>query len=247
MKILIVEDERRASHGLRSLIEKYSQNQVVGEAQDGKEALEIIKSTHPDVIITDIRMPVMDGITLIKTVRALGFRMKFVILSAYEEFEFARQAIDLGVISYLVKPVVADDVKQLMSRLESENEPLWQENSEKSLDSEYPNAHPLIKKCLKIIEESYASGLSQKDIAESLELTPEYFSYLFAKNIGENFSKFLRKYRIEKAKELLRDGKIAKDEVCYSAGFTDAKYFAKCFKASAGESVSEYWKRYQKQ
>ena len=99
MRILIAEDEKRASRGLRNLLESISEEcEVIGEAADGKKAFELIKALHPDVVFTDIRMPFMDGIALIKAVRGQGMDTKFVIISAYEEFELARQAISLGVV-----------------------------------------------------------------------------------------------------------------------------------------------------
>ena len=240
MTILIVEDEPRASRGLKNLIEQIGEDfHVVGEALDGKEALELIKMLNPDVVMTDIRMPVMDGMALIMAANAQFIKTKFVIISAYEEFETARKAISLGVADYLVKPIALEDVRQVLYKLAHvDNSSADSEKNE--LVREYPGVHPLIRKSLIIIEKSYQSKFTQKDIAETLGVTAEYFSYLFAKNIGDNFARFLRKYRIEVAKKLLQEGKTDKDDIAYQVGFTDAKYFCKCFKEETGVSVNEY-------
>ena len=242
MRILIVEDEQRASRGLRNLIYMVSdEHEVVGEASDGKEALEMIKILEPEVVFTDIKMPYMDGISLIKAVRAQELKIKFVIISAYEEFELARQAISLGVTEYLVKPLVPEDIENVLHKLETVSQNVWKKD-DRGLKSRYPGAHPLILKAMNIIECSYASKIAQKDLAADLNISPEYFSYLFNRDIGENFSKFLKRYRIEKAQEILLEGNISKDEVLYHVGFSDPKYFNKCFKDETGMSVSEFVK-----
>ena len=209
MRILIAEDEKRASRGLRNLIMMVSdKHEIVGEAADGKEAFELMKLLEPDVVFTDIKMPYMDGISL---------------------------------TDYLVKPLVPEDIEDIIHRLEENSSITWDKEN-RDLKSRYPNAHPLILKAMHIIECSYASKISQKDLAADLGVSAEYFSYLFGRDIGENFSRFLRRYRIEKAQELLLEGNISKDEVLYSVGFSDPKYFNKCFKEETGVNVTEFIK-----
>ena len=91
------------------------------------------------------------------------------------------------------------------------------------LKEQYPDAHPLILKTLDIIERCYSGKINQKELAQELNVSAEYFSYLFAKNTGETFSNFIRDYRIEQAKYLYRSGEIDKKEVPYAVGFSDAK------------------------
>ena len=141
MTILIVEDEPRASRGLKNLIEQIGEDfHVVGEALDGKEALELIRMLSPDVVMTDIRMPVMDGMALIMAANAQFIKTKFVIISAYEEFETARKAISLGVADYLVKPIALEDVRQVLYKLAHvDNSSADSEKNE--LVREYPGVH----------------------------------------------------------------------------------------------------------
>lgn len=109
-----------------------------------------------------------------------------------------------------------------------------------SLRDQYPEAHPLVRKTLHIIEEGYASKLNQKELAQMLGISQEYLCYLFNKDVGEPFVKFVKKYRIETAKRLLASGRTTKDEVAYQVGFSDAKYFGRVFREVAGVSVAEY-------
>lgn len=242
MKIIIAEDEKRASRGLKNLLEMISDDcEVVAEAPDGEKAFELIKVLRPDVVFTDIRMPVMDGISLIRAVRSIGLDTKFVIISAYEEFELARKAISLGVLEYLVKPLTYEDVEQVLKKISrKETGSLRTTEAAAELKSQYPDAHPLVLKSLEIIETSYMTKISEKDLADMLEISAEYFSFLFNRDVGKNFSKFLRKYRMEKAKILLESGTMPKEMVAFHVGFSDGKYFNKCFKEETGVSVSAY-------
>ncbi|MGI6018831.1 MAG: response regulator transcription factor [Marvinbryantia sp.] len=242
MRVIIAEDEKRASRGLHSLLLAVSEDcEVVAEAADGQKAFELIKILQPDVVFTDIRMPYMDGIDLIRAVRSQGMDTKFVIISAYEEFNLARQAIALGVIDYLVKPLTLEDIQKVWERLEvSGITSACAEDTGYNLKSKYPDAHPLILKALNFIECSYATKISQRELAEKLGISAEYFSFLFSRDIGANFARFLKEYRIEKAKELLDEGSTPTDQIPYSVGFSDPKYFYKCFKEVTGMKMTEY-------
>ena len=215
---------------------------IVAEVSDGRQALEMIQIVKPDVVFTDLKMPYMGGIELIKAAQAAGMQAKYVIVSAYEEFEYARQAITLGVKDYLVKPITVDEVKNVMFRLEAEPHTEWQGSTQsQSLKQKYPDAHPLVRKALSFIETGYATKVNQKELADNLGISQEYFCYLFNKDVGETFSKFLKKYRIETAKKLLLTG-VPKEELPYSVGFSDPKYFNKVFREITGTSVAEYIK-----
>lgn len=245
MRIIIVEDEKRSSRGLKNLLLSISgECEVVAEVSDGQKAFELILCLQPDVVFTDIKMPIMDGISMIKAVQARGgVKTRFVIISAYEEFELARQAISLGVVEYLVKPLTLEDVEAVWKRLqEGETAAFCGEKGQTDLKSQYPDAHPLILRALDIIQCSYATKLSQKDLAENLGISAEYFSFLFSRDIGENYAKFLRRYRIEKAKILISTDAVPKDQIPYSVGFSDPKYFYRCFKEETGVNMTEYRK-----
>lgn len=121
-QILIVDDEPIIRKGIMASI-NWQQEDVnfCGEASNGKEALELIPELRPDIIITDIRMPIMDGLKLVKEVRQNYPSMRIIILSGYDDFEYAQQAIQSGVESYLLKPVGAEqliiEVRQLIERI----------------------------------------------------------------------------------------------------------------------------------
>ncbi len=243
MKILIAEDEPGAARGLESLIRQADpSSEVVGTAYDGREAFDMVKELDPDVLMTDLRMPVMGGLELIRAIRARHIQVRIVIISAYEDFETAREALSLDVADYLVKPIMREDVERVLGKL-AQGRRAW-ETGDPELKKKFPDAHPLVLKALKIIEDSYGTRLRQADVASSLGVTAEYFSFLFNRDIGMNFSRVLRKYRIDKAKKLLMDPGTDRSEVWRSTGFSDERYFQRIFKEETGMTVSDYLREY---
>lgn len=247
MKILIAEDEQRAREGLARLIGTIPvECEIVGQAANGQEALELIRTLQPDVVFTDVKMPYLDGLGLIRAVRAMKLPTEFVVVSAYADFELARQSISLGVAEYLLKPVTLEELDQVVLRLSQrlQGKASFNLRQKKNLREQYPNAHPLILRTLVMIQEGYAGKINQRDLAEDLGITPEYFSYLFSKNVGKTFSAFLRDYRIERAMELYRIGSCDRKEVPYAVGFTDSKYYSQVFHKITGMTPSEYCQEY---
>ena len=115
MKIVIVEDEAAIRKGLAGLLPKISPDyEVAGTAADGREGLELIRREHPALVILDIRMPGMDGMTMLRVLRSEGNPCRAVVLSAYSDFEYAKTAIDLGVESYLLKPVKVRELEDVL-------------------------------------------------------------------------------------------------------------------------------------
>lgn len=240
MQIMIVEDEQRSRRGLYNLITSISEKyEVISSVSNGAKALELIPVLKPDVVFTDLKMPFLDGMSLIESVKELGMDTHFVIISAYEQFETARKALSLDVTDYLVKPITLDEVEDVLNRLSSEGN-TFNRKVIKDIRKRFPAASIYTIKALNIIEECYASKISQESIAKQLGITKEYLSYLFHKETNETFSKFLNKYRIEMAKCLMVKEGVSKIEVPYSVGFSDYKYFNKVFKELEGKSVTVF-------
>lgn len=118
-KVVVVDDEPMAVKAICKIIEKYCpQFLVVGAAKEGKEALEVIRETSPDLVLTDIDMPLMNGLELIKAAKALMPDLCFVIISGYQDFEYVRDAIRSGVLDYLTKPIVPSQMRPTMERVD---------------------------------------------------------------------------------------------------------------------------------
>lgn len=109
--VLVVEDEHDQR---RALIERVKWNdagfEVIGEAENGVEAIDLVETLEPDLIITDIKMPMISGLEMAAKVRELRPATQIVILSGYDSFEYARTAIDYNIISYLLKPISSSEI-----------------------------------------------------------------------------------------------------------------------------------------
>lgn len=231
---MIVEDEFRTRQGLGHLINKVDLGcRVIGEAENGYEGLKMIRDLEPDIVITDIRMPKMDGLEMIEKVKTMGIECMFVILSGYADFEYARQGLRLGVKEYLLKPATISDVKELLRKLS-------EEGKEREEDEQTAEYSPAVKEMVSVIEENYGMRLGLDGFSDRFRLTPEYLSNLFAKETGMTFSNYLKKVRIEKAKELILNTDMKIYEVAYSVGYPDQKYFSKVFKEYTGVSAKQY-------
>lgn len=118
MRVIVVEDEDRIREGITGLLGMLEGDfEAAGEAENGTAGLELIKREKPDIVITDIRMPDMSGLEMLEKMREYGIQSKVIVLSAYSEFEYARQAIRLGVTEYLLKPVPVDDFSRAMNTI----------------------------------------------------------------------------------------------------------------------------------
>ncbi len=238
LRIVVIEDEDRARRGILSLIQVIEGDyEVIAQAADGRRGFELIRKLKPDLVFTDIKMPLLDGLEMIKMTREEGLDTTFVIISAYENFEFAREAISYGVTEYILKPIIFEDVEQALKKAEQ-----TMANKKPVLQPVKPvgNIHPCVQKALSIIEKEYAAKLTQEELSGRLRITPGYFSYLFHRDVGVNFSTYLKKYRIDVAASLLREQQMKIQDVARITGYTDTKYFCRVFKEITGLSPSDY-------
>lgn len=120
-QVLIVEDEYRIGMLIKHLIDWDEYNmECVDVVDNGESALRIIERAAPDIVITDIRMPKMNGLDLIGRSRELGKKIKFIVISGYKEFEYAHRALQYGVDDYLLKPINKDELNKVMDKLQKE-------------------------------------------------------------------------------------------------------------------------------
>ncbi|GAA3333135.1 hypothetical protein GCM10020331_096020 [Ectobacillus funiculus] len=114
-KIVIIDDERQVLQGMKRVIPwEELEAEWAGEAMDGEQGLELIRETQPDIVLTDIYMPVMNGLEMIEKLRHENFQGKIIILSGYSDFEYARHALRLNVHDYLSKPVTVQTIREVL-------------------------------------------------------------------------------------------------------------------------------------
>lgn len=250
IKILIVEDELIIQRGLLYKINWLKHNCiVVGCAEDGVEGEKKIEKYKPDIVITDIRMPFKDGLSMIRdTIKKNDYRA--IILSGYEEFDYAQQAINLGVEEYLLKPLDLNFFEEILEKLVTE---ILQESKRKSVElsekiaSEVLNFnfenHKLsdyIIESINFISENYNNKITLDIISDHIGLTSIAINTKFREETDYSFSEFLNRYRILKAIEMLQDDKILVYEIAQKCGFREYKYFSKVFKDYVGTSPKKF-------
>lgn len=131
IRIVVIDDEYMVVEGLKALIARQQPlYQVAGWAYDGNEGLSVIRDTQPDIVITDIRIPGMDGLSLIETAKEFCPDTAFVVISGYTEFEYARRALSLGVKGYIDKPVSREKLLAVLGRIEAEQKILEDDRTE---------------------------------------------------------------------------------------------------------------------
>lgn len=243
LKIIIVEDEEFIRKGLVYTIDWLNMGcVVVADASDGQEGLEKIIEYQPDVVITDIRMPKMDGIEMVR--RALEHvNFTCIILTSYAEFDYAKKAIELRVFEYLVKPVDEDEIKKTMEALHNDLNQKKQVklmlDSTKKLSNkidfnnfvQYTSSDcDCVTKAIQKIQEKYAERISVETIADELGISSRYLSRKFKEVTDRSFLDLLNWYRVQQAIKLLETGRYRVYEISDITGFNDYKHFCTVFK-----------------
>lgn len=261
LKVVIVDDEPWIRTLIRGLIPWNKLGfDVIEEAGDGDEGLEICQETQPNLVITDIRMPGLTGLELIKKLKLFCPETAVVIISGHDDFTYAQDAIKQGVFDYLLKPVDEDELKQILERVKSHFQQVSQEKqSKKKLETEVKKLQdlltetdegeaevgetvdPRIQKALRYIHQNYHMELTLEDVAKNSFMGVSYLSEMFKQEMGKGFSEYLTDYRMEKAKQLLsRESSLKVHEVASMVGYKDSNYFAKIFKKKVGAKPTEY-------
>lgn len=250
--MLIVDDEPIICRGLRDTIpwEKYN-IEVVDIAHDGQDAiLKVQNHGNVDLVITDVRMPNMDGLQLAAFIHQHYPTIRMIMVSGYDEFSYAQKAIQLGVKDYLLKPV---NIEELVSRVVKLTQEIGNEQkltdmiSHLDLKENVIIVHSstsigqlnlknndktdwLIGKAEEYIKEYYKSNIRAHEVADIINISPNYFSSLFNQQTGKSFNEYINDLRIEEAKKLLSETPFKVHEIAELVGFKEYKYFVKVFK-----------------
>lgn len=255
-KLLVVDDENES----RNLLCRYFPwndlgFEIVEQLDNGNLALQYVLNNPVDVVLCDIRMPFLSGIELAKEIFNRKLKIKVVFISAYKEFEYAREALVYGVSDYIVKPSKYNEIFEVFSSLK------------KSLDSQYSdieNVDSDIKsddisdelkvndlKDLSIYDSKIISFVKDyvkehykdaklEDIAEAVHMNSNYLSQFFKQKTGECFSNYLIKIKMHRAAEFLNDIRYKTYEISEMVGYSNTKNFTRTFRNYYGKSPKEY-------
>lgn len=267
-RVLLADDEQIERMALAKKIDRYYGDKVdIYHAVNGREAVAMCGEQKNDIVIMDISMPEMNGVMAAKYIRKMDDECSIIFLSAYDDFEYARNAIKVRALDYLLKPCDMNDLLAVMDtalqKLDKENAfngnsiSGKEQNKETQIDgSNYNNVREnrpkrtdnvrnsdeqtTIKYLKEYVENNYIYDISMQEAAEEMGYSDAYFSKLFKQYFNQNFTAYLTEYRIKKAKELLSNTNHSIKDISRMVGYTDSNYFAKIFKRLVGEIPSKY-------
>lgn len=243
VKLLIVDDEDNIRTGIETYLRLNSKLiDNIYTARNGTEALELIIKYKPDLMLIDVQMPYKDGLTVMKEAKSAGICPKTIILSGYEEFQYAQKAIRYGASDYLLKPCRPTEI---LAKLESliEDKELKKEvtigTTDKNIEKQ---TNRFVDIAVEYINENYMQDLTLTFVADKVGVTSTYLSSLFSQTLDCGFIDYLNKVRIDRACNYLYNYQLKTYEVAYKVGFHDEKYFTKVFKKITGVSPSQFRK-----
>ncbi len=260
-KFLLADDEEIVRRGLR---EKIAWAEVGFEflepCQNGREAIQRITREHPDVVMTDICMPLVDGLEVAAYVADRFPEIIVIILSGYDEFEYARSALRCRVAEYLLKPITSREFSVLITKLKTRLDETPSRRSGRQIAgarSKFPVsdetadlfkakgwqsfAPAKVTETQEYIERNFAKKkLSIDEICRDLFISPSYLSRLLKHHLGKTFVDALTDFRVEKAKQLISASDMNIYAVADAVGFSDPHYFSTVFKKVTGVTPSEY-------
>jgi len=234
IKALLVDDELWVIKGLLKKI-KWSNYfiEIIGTATDGIEAYNLAIKLKPDIIITDVRMPGMDGLELIEKINLNLPGCLCIILSGYDDFSYVQKALRIGAFDYVLKPIdneaLEDTLVRVVKKVRDSNP--GAEELEKLYEIiEDSVSNSKISSIVDYIAENYNKDINLNIVADLFEINPSYLSTAFKKYTGTTFSDYVADIKIKKAKQLLLYTNYKVGEICNKVGFPDYRQFVRTFK-----------------
>lgn len=258
-RVLVVDDEPIVHQMMSRIIgESKLPLCLAATASSGSEALEVARRVRPDVCLLDIQMDDMSGLELAAGIEeALDYRPAIIYVTAHRIFEYAQEAVRLGALDYLVKPISRKNVMaalgKAVARLEAERlEQLEARRLRKQLEALLPatvsQAGPAEKTRRSSIAQAvrdyvdahFSEQIGLSDVSEHLNFSSGYLGSLFKAEYGISFKSYLRRVRVARAKELMLDPTLNLTEIALRVGYTDISYFSESFVQETGVRPSGY-------
>ena len=250
-QILVAEDESLERKVLCKTLKKHFGDLCqIHEAKNGREAVEAFLIHRPQVAILDIEMPGVTGLEAARQIRESGHPCMILFLTAFDKFSYAREAITLRALDYLLKPcqeqeliLTVEEALHLYDRLGANPDAVLRGDiadgagEEELADRRMGQIRENIER---YIREHYSTEISMQSVARAMNYSDAYFCKLFKQCFKVNFSAWLNEYRIDRAREMLQNTRLSDREVSTACGYSDANYFARVFKRVTGKTPSEY-------
>ncbi|MBP1963252.1 response regulator transcription factor [Paenibacillus aceris] len=242
--IMLVEDERWVRTAFKRTVERTGLPfTVIHESSNGLDALDWLKDNQVDLIMADIRMPVMDGLTFIDQLHEGGQRQSVIIVSGHDDFSYVQRCLRAGVFDYLLKPVEVEEMKNCLMKWMKEKDSSLEPNE--GLKPEDKIGMSAIEKVIELIKVSQPKNISLTEAAAAVKLNPSYLSQLFKQRMNQTFLDFSLRLRMDEAEWLLVHTSLRVWEIAQRLGYTDLSYFGNTFKKIKGKTPLEFRKSFQ--
>lgn len=243
-KALIIDDEKPVQIAIQKLGHWARYDiETPRLACNGKDGLNAMREFHPDIVFVDMNMPVMDGCAFLEKASAEFPSSQYIVVSGYDEFSYARQAIRYGACDYLLKPVVEEDLNKAIEKaiLKIDPQASFQDDDTVPDRISPDQVAEIIKE---YIESHYCENIKITMFAEKYFFSIEYLTKLFRKQYGFTIYEYVLKLRMERAKELLAHEENKVSDIAERLGYADHHYFSKAFRTYYHISPSQYRKAF---
>ena len=248
--VILLDDEETIIEGLKATVpwEKFK-CRVVAAATDGREGLKLIREHRPDIVLTDIRMPYLNGLEMLRELIGEFPKMQIIILSGYRDFSYAQAAIQLGVLRFICKPSKMGEIYEALnaavlrlSGIPFEGKPAGNPGA---CETAYgaggePEGGFIVSRAIKYINEHYSEKLTLQQLADYLFISTWHLCRVLKKETNMNFVEILNNIRVEHAKQLLKAKNLKVYEICEKVGYSDIAYFSRVFRSVTGISPKQY-------
>lgn len=246
-KLIFAEDERASRMGILDAIPWEELEIQVETGKNGIDALKIAETFKPDILLTDIKMPKMDGILLAQKIKELNPNCSILFISGYSEVEYLKSAIHLRAINYVDKPVIISELKEHLMKAVSEQKKLKKEIDYYTIDDVTSSSTVPIEEILKTIHEDFGNkDLSLKMLSEKYFISNVYLCKKFKEFTGKTFVRYLTELRMDMAMDLLANTDYKIVDIARKIGFEDSSYFVKTFKKEKNITPTDYRKKVNK-
>lgn len=246
-KLVIADDEYEIRNGLSHYFPWSDIGfEVVKLAENGKEALTYIETHCVDVLLCDIKMPLLTGIDVAKTIYTNHRDIKIIFLSGYKDFNFAKKAMEYGVKDYILKPTKYNELVDVFSRIKKELDAFhFDSTSSSEFEKKTSSTDSLgYNERIIIIITDYIKDnfrdVTLEDLSKIAHLNPQYLSKFFKEKTGMNISAYILKVKMEKAEELLNNIEYKIYEISEMVGYSNPKNFTRTFKKYFGKNPRQY-------
>lgn len=243
---MIVEDEAVIRQGIRNILEDITAHEIIiMEFDNVPDAWACLKKDIPNLVITDIRMREMDGLTLIRKLRQLYAELPVIIISGHQDFEYAQQAIRHKVTDYLLKPIDRRVLLSLVMKIADQIVPSTYDAADPAAGEDEDNQRKgdnrrMIRKLMEYIDTNPDGDLRLQVLAEYCGIHATYLSQLFKAETNCNLSDYITQARLNRAKQLLSTTNLKIYDVAHLSGYQSPKHFMLVFKQHLGMTPSEY-------